>query len=130
MKHHALLAGLGLVAAGLAGSALAQPLPDPRFAPFPYAAPHEVRTFNGVPCRTMYDPATGTRVPIACADDLESTGSIAAPVPTIGVAPPFRGASRPFPYAAPHEVQIFNGVPCRTVYDPGTQRRFPVECAY
>jgi hypothetical protein len=34
-----------------------------------------------------------------------------------------------FPYAAPHEVQIINGVPCRTVLDQGTGQRVPVQCA-
>jgi hypothetical protein len=34
-----------------------------------------------------------------------------------------------FPYAAPNEVQIINGVPCRTVLVRGTNTRVPVECA-
>ena len=34
-----------------------------------------------------------------------------------------------FPYAAPNEVQIINGVPCRTVLVDGTYR-VPVECAH
>jgi len=33
-----------------------------------------------------------------------------------------------FPYAAPNEVQIINGVPCRTVLIPGNVR-VPVQCA-
>ena len=33
-----------------------------------------------------------------------------------------------FPYAAPNEVQIINGVPCRTVLVNDTYR-VPVECA-
>jgi len=40
--------------------------PVPYASPDPYAAPHEVRTVNGVPCRTVYDPQTGGRIPIAC----------------------------------------------------------------
>jgi hypothetical protein len=34
---------------------------------FPYAAPHEIRTINGVPCRTVLDRQSNTRVPVACA---------------------------------------------------------------
>ena len=34
-----------------------------------------------------------------------------------------------FPYAAPNEVQIINGVPCRTVLVGGSNMRVPVECA-
>ncbi|WP_201835955.1 hypothetical protein [Microvirga zambiensis] len=33
-----------------------------------------------------------------------------------------------FPYAAPNEVQIINGVPCRTVLVDGSNMRVPVEC--
>ncbi|QFU18079.1 hypothetical protein GDR74_08880 [Microvirga thermotolerans] len=33
-----------------------------------------------------------------------------------------------FPYAAPNEVQIINGVPCRTLLVPGNLR-VPIECA-
>ena len=40
--------------------------PVPYASPDPYAAPHEVRTVNGVPCRTVYDPQTGGRIPVAC----------------------------------------------------------------
>jgi len=35
----------------------------------------------------------------------------------------------PFPYAAPHEVEIVNGVPCRTVLDHSRNVRVPVACA-
>lgn len=42
---------------------------------------------------------------------------------------PIQGTSNSlFPYAAPNEVQIINGVPCRTVLVDGTYR-VPVECA-
>jgi hypothetical protein len=34
-----------------------------------------------------------------------------------------------FPHAAPHEVTIVNGVPCRTVLVPGDNIRVPVACA-
>jgi hypothetical protein len=37
---------------------------------FPYARPNEIRMINGVPCRTMYDPALKARLPIACAGDV------------------------------------------------------------
>jgi hypothetical protein len=33
-----------------------------------------------------------------------------------------------FPTAAANEVEIINGVPCRTVLIPGENRRVPVEC--
>jgi hypothetical protein len=35
----------------------------------------------------------------------------------------------PFPNAAPHEVQIINGMACRTVLDHGSNQRIPVQCA-
>jgi hypothetical protein len=35
----------------------------------------------------------------------------------------------PFPDAAPHEIQYFNGVPCRTVLDHASNQRIPVQCA-
>jgi len=35
----------------------------------------------------------------------------------------------PFPEAAPNEIRIINGVPCRTVLDHGTNQRIPVQCA-
>ena len=34
-----------------------------------------------------------------------------------------------FPHAAPNEVQVINGVPCRTVYDRQLKTRVPVVCA-
>ena len=43
---------------------------------------------------------------------------------------PIRGTpGSPFPYAAPHEVQIINGVPCRTMYDRQFKTRVPIACA-
>jgi hypothetical protein len=43
---------------------------------------------------------------------------------------PVRGTpGSPFPYAAPNEVQIINGVPCRTMYDRQLGTRVPVACA-
>jgi len=35
----------------------------------------------------------------------------------------------PFPDAAPHEIRIINGVPCRTVLDRNSGVRIPVQCA-
>jgi hypothetical protein len=35
----------------------------------------------------------------------------------------------PFPYASRHEVQIINGVPCRTMYDRQFNTRVPIACA-
>ena len=35
----------------------------------------------------------------------------------------------PFPNAAPHEVQMINGVPCRTILDRESNQRVPVQCA-
>jgi hypothetical protein len=41
--------------------------PVPMGSPDPYAAPHEIRTVNGVPCRTVLDPNNrDTRIPVAC----------------------------------------------------------------
>jgi len=34
-----------------------------------------------------------------------------------------------FPYAAPHEVMVVDGVACRTVIDGTTKLRVPVACA-
>jgi hypothetical protein len=43
---------------------------------------------------------------------------------------PIRGApGSPFRYAAPNEVQIINGVPCRTMYDRHLGTQVPVACA-
>jgi hypothetical protein len=43
---------------------------------------------------------------------------------------PIRGTPEsPFPYAARHEVQIINGVPCRTMYDRQLGTRVPIACA-
>ena len=63
MKKLAIFAGAGLMAFGIIGSASAQPSPFPilRALSFPDAAPHEIRSFNGVPCRTILDPTPGIR---------------------------------------------------------------------
>jgi len=135
------LAGAGLLALGAIGTASAQPVLNSGTptSPFPHAAPHEIRTINGVPCRTVYDYNSQTRIPVACAgqvvsgvaaplpaDDVVATGSIApAPVAPMVGAPMM---ASPDPYAAPHEVRTVNGVPCRTVYDYNSQQRIPIAC--
>lgn len=34
-----------------------------------------------------------------------------------------------FPHAGPHEVEVINGVPCRTMYDRQFKTRIPIACA-
>ena len=142
MKKLALVAGAGLMALGAIGSASAQPVLESGTpgSPFPYAAPHEIRTINGVPCRTVFDYNSQTRIPVACAG--QAVSGVAAPLPagdvvtTGSIAPapvgPMMGApmvASPDPYAAPHEIRTINGVPCRTVLDPNTRdTRIPVSC--
>jgi hypothetical protein len=127
-------AGVACLALGALGSAQAQVSGTPT-SPFPDAAPHEIRTINGVPCRTVLDKGTNTRVPVQCAAQggmmglsPAMTGSImnSAPV-TTGAVSGTPGSA--FPNAAPHEIRTINGVPCRTVLVPGTDERVPVECA-
>ncbi len=139
MKTVAIITGLGFVT--FAGLAAAQAQPNPiQGTPsslFPYATPNEVQIINGVPCRTVLVNGT-TRVPVQCAGAVatgtfepSTTGSIRVEEGGGGVM-----AGRPlsgtpdalFPYAAPHEVQIINGVPCRTLLVNGSYR-VPVECA-
>jgi hypothetical protein len=145
MKRIALIAGAGLMALSGIGSAVAQPVSGTPDSPFPYAAPHEIRWINGVPCRTVYDRTSNSRVPVACAGpvagvmgapmpmegDVVSTGSIIAPAPSAPMigAPVSGTPASPFPYAAPHEIRTVNGVPCRTILDPQTNTRVPVACA-
>jgi len=125
------LASVALTTIGGIGLAAAQGTPG---SPFPYAARHEVQMFNGVPCRTVYNRQLKTRVPIQCAGevhvprvDVGTTGSTGAGIAT-GV-PITGGAGALFPYAAAHEVRMFNGVPCRTMYDRQLQARVPIACA-
>ncbi len=50
------------------GSMMGAPVSGTPASPFPYAAPHEIRTVNGVPCRTVLNPNDrDTRIPVACA---------------------------------------------------------------
>lgn len=138
MKNLTLIIGASLMTLGGIGAVGAQPNPvqgTPGSA-FPYAAPHEIRIVNGVPCRTVLHPDGNRRVVVACAEPV-LTGSInTAPGPAMMGAPmmPQSGAvsgtpSSPFPYAAPHEIRMVNGVPCRTVLHPDGNRRVVVACA-
>jgi hypothetical protein len=144
MKRIALIAGAGLMALSGVGTAVAQPVSGTPDSLFPHAAPHEIRWINGVPCRTIFDYGSKTRIPVACAGpmagvsaapmamegDVVSTGSIApAPVGPMMGAPVSGTPNSPFPYAAPHEIRTVNGVPCRTVYDYSSKTRIPVACA-
>jgi hypothetical protein len=143
MMRIALIAGAGLMALSGIGTAVAQPASGTPNSPFPYAAPHEIRWINGVPCRTIYDQTSKSRIPVACAGpmagamaapspmgyDVVETGSIArAPVSPMMGAPVSGTPASPFPYAAPHEIRTVNGVPCRTVLDPVSNTRVPVAC--
>lgn len=52
------------------GAAAAIPVAGTPASPFPYAARHEIRMINGVPCRTAYAKQLNARVPIQCAGDV------------------------------------------------------------
>jgi hypothetical protein len=136
MRKFVILVGAGLMALGGITAAQAQPNPiqGTPGSVFPYAAPNEVQIINGVPCRTVLVHGTNTRVPVECAGPVATgtfdpgvTGSIR--VDTMTGAPLSGTPGSVFPYAAPNEVQIINGVPCRTVLVHGTNTRVPVECA-
>jgi hypothetical protein len=140
MKTVAIITGLGFVT--FAGLAAAQAQPNPiQGTPsslFPYATPNEVQIINGVPCRTILVNGT-TRVPVQCAGAVATgtfepgtTGSIRVEEGSGRVMSgrPISGTPDSlFPYAAHHEVQIINGVPCRTMLVAGTATRVPIECA-
>ncbi|MEZ0169442.1 hypothetical protein [Microvirga sp. TS319] len=133
MKTLSIIASTGLMMLGTIGLAQAQVSGTPN-SPFPNAAPHEIRTINGVPCRTVLDRESGQRVPVQCAVptgmvglDPMATGSILV-APSAGAVVSGTPASA-FPNAAPHEIRVINGVPCRTVLVQGTNERVPVECA-
>jgi len=134
LKSFAFIAGAGFIMLGTFGFAQAQVSGTPA-SPFPDAAPHEIRTINGVPCRTVLDRESGARIPVQCASptgmvgmDPTSTGSILMG-PRAGGAPISGTPNSAFPNAAPHEIRVINGVPCRTVLVQGTNERVPVECA-
>lgn len=66
MKTSAIVAGAGIMLLGSMGLGQAQVSGTPN-SPFPHAARHEIRTFNGVPCRTVLVAGTNRRVPVECA---------------------------------------------------------------
>jgi hypothetical protein len=128
-----LIASTGLMVLGTIGLAQAQTSGTPG-SPFPNAAPHEIRTINGVPCRTILDRESNQRIPVQCASsagmvgmDPATTGSVLVGLPA--GAPVSGTPASAFPTAAPHEIRTINGVPCRTVLVQGTDQRVPVECA-
>jgi hypothetical protein len=133
VKTLSIIAGTGLLMLGSVGFAQAQVSGTPN-SPFPNAAPHEIRTVNGIPCRTVLDRESGARVPVQCAAPTGMVGMDPMSTGSILVSPPPGGAvsgtpTSAFPNAAPHEIRNINGVPCRTVLVQGTNERVPVECA-
>ncbi|MBA1156720.1 hypothetical protein [Microvirga mediterraneensis] len=142
MRTLTILSVAGIVSiAGLA-AAQAQSQPNPiQGTPgslFPYAAPNEVQIINGVPCRTVLIGGSNVRVPVECAGQAPTgtfepgtTGSIRIEdggARSIGGRPLTGSPDALFPYAMPNEVQIINGVPCRTVLIGGSNVRVPIEC--
>ncbi len=107
---------------------------------FPDAAPNEVQIINGVPCRTVLIGGSNVRVPVKCAGSVatgtfepSATGSIRVEEGggRMVSGRPISGTPNAlFPDAAPNEVHIINGVPCRTVLVGGSGNvRVPVACA-
>jgi hypothetical protein len=136
MRMVSIVSSAGLIALSTLGTTQAQtnPITGTPGSPFPYARPNEIQMINGVPCRTMYDRQSRTRVPIACAGNVPvprvavtTTGSTrssaAAGIPIAGTPESL------FPYARPNEIQMINGVPCRTMYVRQQKARVPVACA-
>lgn len=143
MRISTVLISTALTIIGGIAAAQAQSQPNPiQGTPgslFPYAAPNEVQIINGVPCRTVLIQGSNVRVPVQCAGQAgigvfepgttgsirveEGGGRMMADRPISGTPDAL------FPYAAPNEVQIINGVPCRTVLVRDTNVRVPVECA-
>lgn len=133
MKTATIIASAGLMMLGTIGLAQAQTSGTPGSL-FPNAAPHEVQTINGVPCRTILDRESNTRIPVQCASPAGIVGMDPMTTGSVLVAPaaraPISGTpASAFPTAAPHEIRMINGVPCRTVLVQGTDQRVPVECA-
>jgi hypothetical protein len=128
-----IIASAGLMMLGTLGLAQAQTSGTPG-SPFPNAAPHEVQMINGIPCRTILDRESNQRIPVQCASSAGMIGMDPTTTGSVLVAP---GARAPvsgtpasaFPTAAPHEIRVINGVPCRTVLIQGSDQRVPVECA-
>jgi hypothetical protein len=101
MTKLVILASAGLLALG--GSAAAQGQPNAiQGTPgsvFPYAAPQEIETINGVPCRTVLLKGQNRRVPVACAGQV-APGGPEGPLTTgsIGPAAPRRVPRAPRGY--------------------------------
>jgi hypothetical protein len=128
-----IIASAGLMMLGTLGLAQAQTSGTPG-SPFPNAAPHEVQMINGVPCRTVLDRESNQRIPVQCASSAGMIGMDPTTTGSVLVAPATRAPvsgtpASAFPTAAPHEIRVINGVPCRTVLIQGTDQRVPVECA-
>lgn len=132
----------GLLTCGSLAAALAQPNPiqGTPGSLFPNAAPNEIQIINGVACRTALIKGRNIRVPVQCAGPVatgtfepSTTGSIrveAGRGRMISGRPLSGTPNAFFPDAAPNEVQIINGVPCRTVLIPGSSyMRVPIACA-
>jgi len=133
MKALTLIASTGLMVLGTIGLAQAQTSGTPG-SPFPNAAPHEIQTVNGMPCRTVLDRESNQRIPVLCATSAGMVGMDPTTTGSVLVGPasgaPVSGTpGSAFPNAAPHEIRTINGIPCRTVLVPGTEQRVPVECA-
>ena len=132
LKTAAIIAGAGLMMLGTLAQAQTSGTPG---SPFPNAAPHEIQTINGVPCRTILDRESNQRIPVQCASSAGMIGMDPTTTGSVLMAPPAAGApvsgtpNSAFPTAAPHEIRVINGVPCRTVLVQGTDQRVPVECA-
>jgi hypothetical protein len=63
----------GLITLGGIGASGAQPnaLQGTPGSLFPYAASHEIKIINGVPCRTIFDPNRNLRIPVECARPIQ-----------------------------------------------------------
>jgi hypothetical protein len=121
MRMVSIVSSAGLIALSTLGTAQAQtnPITGTPGSPFPYARPNEIQMINGVPCRTMYDRQSRTRVPIACAGNVpvprvtvtlgSTRSSAAAGIPIAGTPESL------FPYARPNEIQSTH--PARTAAD-------------
>ncbi|ANY79703.1 hypothetical protein BB934_16945 [Microvirga ossetica] len=129
MKTLKILATTGLVMLGTVGLAQAQTSGTPGSL-FPNAAPHEIQTINGVPCRTILDRESNQRIPVQCAVPSGMVGMDPMTTGSVLVAPRAGAPVAGTPASAfPTEIRMFNGVPCRTVLVQGTDQRVPVECA-
>jgi len=132
-------AGL-LTCASLAAQAQPNPVQGTPGSLFPNAAPNEVQIINGTACRTVLVQGSNLRVPVQCAGPVatgtfepSTTGSIrveSGEGRMISGRPLSGTPNAYFPNATANEVQIINGIPCRTVLVQGSNYlRVPVACA-